>query len=61
MASWRIFPAPTGWGITKSGRRVHTSGTKAAARNYVDRNGRRGDSVQIQREDGTIQTNKTLR
>lgn len=61
MANLAVRPAPTGWAVVVSGRRVGTKPTKAAAIKAARRKGSRGDNLEIHRSDGTFQRYVTLR
>lgn len=63
MARYRIVQDGAGWAVRKNGRRkfAKTYSTQQAAEQAARRTASTGDSIQLQRRDGTWGAERTVR
>lgn len=67
MATIKVLPLPDttsmrgSWQVKKSGRRVSSHRKKSAAKRKAKQKASSGDTLQIRRSNGTIQSTTTVR
>lgn len=60
MATLKVLPSANGWVVKKGNRRVSRHRKKSAAKRSAKRKASKGDTIEIRRQNGSIQNSRTV-